>query len=118
MPQAPPIFPQALYSGDDIPLTLNFFQSDGITPQSLVGVTIGCTVKNEPTDADAAALFQQDIVGDATGVIKFTIPPLNVGTYYLDVKWWNTSTTPQTRQTVIGSMEFVVNQSITARTAP
>jgi hypothetical protein len=92
-------------------------QSDGVTPQSLVGITVGCTVKINATDLDTAATFQSDIPGDATGIIKFTITPQNPGDFVLDIKWWNTNQSNQ-RQTVVGTMPFHVNQSTTARALP
>jgi hypothetical protein len=111
------LFTYPLYSGDIIPLTLNFYQADGKTPLSLVGVTVGTTVKLNATAPDSTAAYQQDIVGDATGVISFVIPGLTVNTYWIDVKWWNT-TQGNTRQTVIGANQFTINQSITQRATP
>ena len=111
------LFSYSLYSGDIIPLTLNFYQADGQTPLSLVGITVGTTVKANPTAPDTNAVYQQDIVGDATGVISFVIPGLPVNTYWIDVKWWNT-TQGNTRQTVVGTSQFTVNQSITQRATP
>lgn len=110
------IFPSSLYSGDSIPLSLAFQNPDG-TPYNLTGITVGCTVKQQPTDPDTAALYQQDIVGTTSGNIGFVITPLAVGTYWLDVKWWNTMLANQ-RTTVIGSTQMQINQSVTARALP
>jgi len=113
------IFPQPVYSGDIIPLQLSFFEEDGITPKSLVGNTIGITVKTQPNDTDdAQAKYAHDVIGDATGVINFQIIPLTAGNYYLDIKSWITGQTPPQRTTIIGTTQFSVQQSVTARTVP
>lgn len=110
------IFPDPLYNGDAIPLSLAFQNPDG-SPYNLTGITVGCTVKKNPTDPDSAALYQQDTPGSGSGTIAFVITPLNVGTYYLDVKWWNTSQANQ-RTTVIGTTPMQINQSVTTRALP
>lgn len=110
------IFPNPLYNGDSIPLSLAFQNPDG-TPYNLTGITVGCTVKKFATDLDTAALYQQDIPGTTSGNIAFVITPLAVGTFYLDVKWWNTNQANQ-RTTVIGTTAMQINQSVTARTTP
>lgn len=111
------LFTYPLYSGDIIPLTLNFYQADGKTPLSLVGIVVGTTVKANQTDPDASAIYQKDTNGDATGVINYTIPGVAPGTYWIDVKWWNTAQ-GNTRQTVIGATQFTVSQSVTQRSVP
>jgi hypothetical protein len=111
------LFTYSLYSGDIIPLTLNFYQSDGKTPLDLTNITIGTTVKNHPTDTDANSLFWQDIPGTTSGIISYNIPGLNAGTFWIDVKWWNVAQN-NLRQTVIGATQFTVQQSITARATP
>lgn len=110
------IFPDPLFSGDSIPLSLAFQNSDG-TAYNLTGITVGCTVKQNATDLDSAALYQQDIPGTTSGTIGFVIAPLQVGTYYLDVKWWNVGAGNQ-RTTVIGTTAMQINQSVTARSLP
>lgn len=110
------IFPNPLYSGDSIPLSLAFQNPNG-SAYNLTGITVGCTVKVNATDLDTAALYQQDIPGTTSGNIGFVITPLAVGTYYLDVKWWNTTQANQ-RTTVIGTMAIQINQSVTARSTP
>lgn len=110
------IFPDPLYSGDSIPLSLAFQNPNG-TAYNLTGITVGCTVKKLPTDPDTAALYQQDTPGDTTGNIAFVISPLSVGTFYLDVKWWNTAQSNQ-RTTVIGTTTMQINQSVTVRSTP
>jgi hypothetical protein len=111
------LFSYQLYSGDVIPLTLKFFQSDGKTPQDLTGIVIGTTILVTSTAPDSAAIYKQDTAGDTTGVISWTIPGLNPGTYWIDVKWWNTGQS-NARQTVIGANQFSVLQSITKRSVP
>ena len=111
------LFTYSLYSGDVIPLTLHFYQADGKTPLDLTGITIGTTVKVNNTSPDSSAVFQKDTAGDTTGVISWMIPGLNTGNYWIDVKWWNTAQN-NARQTVIGTSQFVVNQSITQRSVP
>jgi len=111
------LFTYQLYSGDIIPLTLNFYQSDGKTPLNLTGITVGTTVKTNPTGTDSGSLFWQDKAGDTTGVISYVISPLSAGSYWIDVKWWNVAQ-GNTRQTVIGASQFTVAQSVTARPVP
>jgi hypothetical protein len=111
------LFTYSLYSGDVIPLTLNFYQADGKTPLDLTGIVIGCTVKVNNTSPDSSAVFQQDTAGGTTGVISYVIPGLAPASYWIDVKWWNTAQN-NARQTVVGSSQFVVNQSITQRSVP
>lgn len=113
------IFPQPLYSGDVIPLQLSFFEADGTTPKPLTGNTIGLTVKTQPSNTDdAQGIYSQDVVGDATGIINFQITPLNAGNYYLDIKNWITGQTPPQRTTIIGTTQFTILQSVTARAVP
>lgn len=110
------IFPQPLCSGDTIPLKLTFTQTSGAA-YNLTGSHVGCTVKLQPDNQPDAteALFQQDIAGDATGVIQFYIGPLMAGNYYLDVKMWNSS---NQRTTVLAPLQMHIQQSVTARTIP
>ena len=111
------LFSYPLYSGDVIPLTLNFYQADGTTPMNLTGITVGATVKSVITTPDSGAVYWKDIPGDSTGVIAFSIPGLAAGTFWLDIKWWNT-TLNNARQTVIGATQLVIQQSVTSRTVP
>jgi hypothetical protein len=121
----PSIFPNPIFSGDSIPLVLNFWTTTpdpsadppvvGV-PRSLVGFTVGCTVKGQPAgDTDVGAQFQQDIAGDITGVIGFGIPGLAAGTFWIDVKMWSSS---NVRSTVIAPTQFSVSPSITDRATP
>ena len=115
------IFPQTLCSGDNIPLKLAFTNPNTGAAISMVGSTVCVTVKPDPLGADTddtKAVFQQDLVGDATGIFNFMIGPLIAGNFWLDVKQWNTAATPVTRTTVIPSFQFKVIQSTTVRTAP
>ena len=115
------IFPQTLSSGDNIPLKLKFTDPTSGAVISLVGSTFSATVKNDPLEADSNdsdAIFTQNIVGDATGLINFMLGPFAAGIYWLDVKQWNTAATPVTRTTVIPSFQFKIIQSTTARTTP
>lgn len=112
-----PIFPYPLWSGDVYPLSLHFYQEDGVTVMDLTGITVGCTVKDDPTDPDSDAFYKQDIPGDATGIIPFMVGPVPAGTFWLDVKWWNTTQNNQ-RQSVLPNTQFVVSQSVTAREVP
>jgi hypothetical protein len=111
------LFTYSLYSGDVIPLTLKFYQTDGITPLNLTGIVIGTTVKTSLNASDANALYQKDTAGDTTGVITFNIPGMSANTYWIDVKWWNTAQA-NLRQTVVGASQFTVNQSVTVRSTP
>jgi len=109
------IFPQTLCSGDTIPINLTFTDKTTGNPYNLTGNTLGLTVKEEPEDSDdTKAPFHQDVVGDATGKISFSISPLAAGTYWLDVKMWQGPTTAP-RTTVIPPLQFNVVQSVTTR---
>jgi hypothetical protein len=121
----PSIFPNPILSGDATPLVLNFWTTSpdptanppvvGV-PRSLVGYTVGVTIKAQPAgDVDTAAQYQQDIVGDATGVISFGLPGLPVGAYWIDVKIWDSS---NVRSPVIPPTQFNVSPSITDRLVP
>lgn len=121
------IFSQAFVTGDDIPLNLQFYQSDNVTPKPMTGYTIGITIKANLTDQygnpipDSEALFAQDLIGDNTGLFAFEIPGQTAGQatfapgeYYLDVKQWDST---GDRTTVLTSM-LPINQSVTLRTVP
>lgn len=121
------IFPQAFVSGDDIALNVQFYQSDNVTPKSMTGLTVGMTIKTSLTDdqgnpvLDSAALFAQDLPGNASGLFSFAIPGQTVGIptfapgeYYLDLKQWDST---GKRTTVLTSM-LPINASVTLRTAP
>jgi hypothetical protein len=112
------IFPYALYSGDPIPVTLIFYDlvkdPSGNTVLDLTGSYVGLTVKVNETDADVNALYQEDMVGDMTGQVAFSIPGQAVGTFFLDVKWWDKT---GTRNNIL-AQQFTINQSTTLRTAP
>jgi hypothetical protein len=80
------IFSQPFFSGDDIPVTIQFFQSDGVTAQPMTGYTISLMVKSMPLNdqfevpfPDSTALFYDTINGDDTGVFPFLIPGLLAG---------------------------------------
>lgn len=112
------IFPVALFTEDVIPLDLQWYQQDGTTIRDMTGWTCGCTVKVQPTDPDANALYQQDIVGGTNGQFNFAFTIASPGNYYLDVKIWdNTLNPPGDRGTVLWT-QFQVNQSVTARLEP
>lgn len=109
------IFPQPLCSGDTIPLKLTFKNADG-TPHSLVGSTVGATVKPDPDDnPDTQATWMHSVTGDATGIIQFYIAPMTAGDYWLDVKMWNGT---GLRTTVLAPLQMHLIQSVTARTIP
>lgn len=121
------IFPAPFYSGDDIPIDIQFYQADNVTPKPMTGFTVGMTVKATLDDGqgnltpDSAALYQADLAGNSTGLFHFAIPgetnaapTFQPGEYYLDVKQWDASAK---RQNVLTTM-LVVNQSVTLRTAP
>lgn len=122
------IFTQPFVSGDDIPLAVQFYQSDNITPKPMTGYTVGMTVKSNVTDPstdlpvpDSAALFQQDLPGTSSGLFNFLIPGQTAGNptfapgqYYLDFKQWDST---GKRTTVLTTM-LPINQSVTLRIAP
>jgi hypothetical protein len=121
------IFTQAFVSGDDIELDFQFYQPDNVTPKPMTGYTVGLTVKKALIDnqgnpvPDSAALYQDDLPGDSTGLFSFILPgqaagnpTFAPGNYYLDVKQWNSTLK---RTTVLTTM-LPINQSVTLRSAP
>lgn len=105
------LFPNPPCSGDIVPLTLTFTENG--QPYSLVGATVGMTIKIAPSTVnDADAIYTKDVAGDATGIINFLVGPLPTGTYWLDVKMWNGT---GMRTTVIQPSKFSVVQSVTLR---
>ena len=122
------IFSQGFPSGDDIPLNIQFYQSDNVTPENMTGYTIGITIKETVTDPqtdepipDSAALFQQDLAGNTTGLFAFLIPGQTAGAptfvpgdYYMDVKQWNST---NQRTTVLTTMLPII-ESVTQRATP
>jgi hypothetical protein len=95
------------------------FTQNGVV-MSLVGSTFGMTIKDTPEDSpdQTEAAQWQDINGDATGIITFSIGPLSAGVYWLDVKKWLTGATPSMRTTVIGPVQLKIIQSVTTRGTP
>jgi hypothetical protein len=117
------ILPLPLFSGDSFQIPLIFWSVLPTNPndvttgtvQNLTGTTVGCTIKGNQNDTDAQAVFKDDIAGDTTGKITFSVPGLNAGSYWIDIKMWNSS---NARSPVIGPTQFTVNQSITDRAMP
>jgi hypothetical protein len=92
------IFAQPFYSGDCIPITVEFFGADNVTPLDLTGQYVGLTVKQNQSDPDANALYKSDIAGTTSGIINFlipgftgTIPTLAAGSFPFDIKRWDTT---------------------------
>lgn len=121
------IFPTPFYSGDDIPINVQFYQSDNVTPKPMTGYTVGMTVKAALDDGfgnltpDSQSIYEKDLHGDATGLFPFTIPgqtagnpTLNPGNYFLDVKQWDST---GKRTNVLTTM-LPINQSVTLRAIP
>jgi hypothetical protein len=109
------IFPQPLCSGDTYPLKLTFVDKTTGNPYNLTGATVGTTVKLAPgNDPDSDAVFTQTVVGDTTGIINFSIGPLNAGDYWMDVKLWRVGP-PATRTTVLAPLQMHILQSVTSR---
>jgi|SRR5271166_2946580 len=121
------IFATPFYSGDDIPITINFYQPDNITPKPMTGYTVGITVKATLDDGygnpipDSEALFEKDLPGDNTGVFNFSMPGFTLGNptfapgnYFFEVKQWDQN---GKRTTVVSSM-LPINQSVALRAAP
>lgn len=122
------IFTQSFYSGDDITIALQFYQSDKVTPKPMTGFNVGMTIKATLNDGlgnltpDSEALYDQDFPGDNTGLFTFHVPALNAqntvtfapGNYFLDVKQWDNT---GKRTTVLATM-LPVNESVTLRPTP
>src|SRR5215831_16824000 len=116
------VFNQAFPSGDDISLTVEFYQSDNVTPKDMTGFTVGMTIKRTVTDPqtdlpipDSAALYQKDLPGNTTGLFLFAIPGQTAGAptfqpgdYFLDVKQWDST---GKRTTVLTTM-LPINESV------
>jgi hypothetical protein len=121
------IFTDAFVSGDDIPLNVQFYQSDNITPKDMTGSTAGITVKSDVTDQnkdpvpDSEALFQQDLVGNSSGLFPFLIPGqtagaamLSPGAYWLDLKLWDSAN----KRTTMFTTRLPIDESVTQRVTP
>jgi hypothetical protein len=122
------VFTQGFPSGDDIPLEVQFYQSDNITVQDMTGYTVGMTIKQTATDPqtgdpipDSAALYQKDLAGNTTGLFSFKIPgqaagipTFQPGEYFLDLKQWDPA---GERSTVLTTM-LPIAESVTQRSAP
>ena len=118
------IFPSGFPSGDDIALTVQFYQADNVTAKDMTGYTVGMTVKTQVTDyqdnpiPDSAALYQHDMAGNTTGAFTFKIPgqtagaaTLAPGNYYLDVKQWDSTG----NRTTVLSTRLPIDESVTQR---
>lgn len=110
----PVIFPYIIYSGDPIPVSLTFYQPDGVTIKDLTGIVVGCTLKVNITDADTAALYKKDTSGTSSGKVTFELPGQPAGEYWFDVKTWDNT---NIRQPVLQT-QIPVQQSVTQRTTP
>lgn len=122
------IFSQPFYSGDDIAITINFFEPDNVTPKPMTGYTVGLTVKATLDDGygnaipDSEALFVQDLPGDNTGIFTFSMPGFDSegdptyapGNYFLEVKQWDLTG----KRTTVVSTTLPINQSVALRAAP
>lgn len=121
------IFNQPFYSGDDIPINVQFYQSDNVTPKPMTGYTVGMTVKAALDDGfgnltpDSASIFEKDLAGNNTGLFTFTIPAqtagnttLVPGNYFLDIKQWD----PVGKRTNVLITMLPVNESVTLRPIP
>jgi hypothetical protein len=121
------IFTEAFVSGDDIVLPFQFYQPDNMTVKPMTGFVVGMTVKQTLEDSegnpipDSQALFKKDLAGDNTGLFTFTIPGSTTGTvtlapgsYYLDLKQWDST---GKRSTVL-TTTLPITESVTLRTVP
>lgn len=120
------IFTQAFASGDDIPLTINFYQPDGVTPKPMTGYIIRVMVKAAPLQdqfgdpiPDSAALWQESMNGDNTGVFPFMIPGLLAGSspaaptlppgnYFCEAKQYD----PNGKRSTVFSTALPINESV------
>jgi hypothetical protein len=109
------IFPQPMCSGDVYPLKMTFTQNG--TAVNLTGSTFGMTVKNQPDDQNdtTESVQYQNVTGDATGIINFSVGPLPAGTYWMDVKKWITGPPTSMRTTVLAPFQIKLIQSVTSR---
>jgi hypothetical protein len=121
------IFEKPFFSGDDIPITMNFYQADNVTPKPMTGYTVGITVKAALDDGygnlipDSKALYQKDLPGDNTGIFNFLIPGFTAGNptfapgnYFFDSKQWD----PTGKRTTVVSSTLPINQSVSLRAVP
>jgi len=69
-----------MYRGDDAAFSIEVFQEDGITPQTIAGATLKFTAKDRRTDADVAAVFALETgsgivhVDEPNGLATITLP--------------------------------------------
>ena len=122
------IFTSAFPSGDDIPINVQFYQSDNVTVKNMTGYTVGMTVKTALTDPqtgnaipDSQALYQKDLAGNTTGLFSFLIPgqtanapTLVPGNYFMDIKQWD----PSAKRTTVLTTMLAINESVTLRYVP
>lgn len=120
------IFTQTFFSGDDIPVTLNFYQTDNVTPKPMTGYTVSLMVKTIPLNdqfeapfPDSTALFYASLNGDDTGVFPFLIPGLLAGSttdaptlppgsYFMEAKQID----PTGKRSTVFSTSLGINQSV------
>jgi hypothetical protein len=119
------IFTQAFYSGDDIPLTINFYQPDGVTPKPMTGYKVQLMVKSAPLAdqfgdpiPDSEALWESSLNGDNTGIFPFMIPGLLAGSpakptlppgnYFCEAKQYD----PAGLRSTVFSTTLPVNESV------
>lgn len=120
------IFTQSFYSGDDIPLTINFYDTDGVTAKPMTGYKIQLMVKAAPLQdqfgnpiPDSAALWEDSLQGDNTGVFPFMIPGLLAGSspaaptlppgnYFLEAKQYD----PTGLRSTVFSTNLPINESV------
>ena len=121
------IFSQAFISGDDIPLDIQFYQSDNVTLKDMTGYKVGITIKAVLDDGygnltpDSASKFEQDLPGNTTGLFHFAIPALTAGNptlvpgnYFFDCKQWDSTN----KRTTVFTTMLPINQSVTLRSVP
>jgi hypothetical protein len=86
------ILAETLYQGDDYTLPVEVV--DNGVAISLVGQTVGLTIKFSDDQRDDLAIFKKDIAGDSTGIVVWDVPGFNGSTYPNSIISWGTFTFP------------------------
>lgn len=87
------ILAETLYQGDDWSLPVQVVDPAG-TAISLVGQTVGLTIKFSEGQSDDLAIFKKDLTGDSTGIVVFTAAGFGAATYPNSIISWGTATFP------------------------
>ena len=87
---------EGFYTGETVEITV-LCKKDGVA-QNIASDTVTLTIKESRSDADAAALLQEDAdvaTYGATGTAYWNLTPaqtaITPGSYYIDIVWYDGS---------------------------